>query len=417
METPITLSDDFDYGEAPEGVSPEVWESWKKWKMKPPDDFIFQVRRGIEGRNAGLRNGLENVNKYIHGTHQARYYLVGADAGVGKTTVTDFMYIFKAWEDAKRQGRKIKIFYCSFEIGKLDKVARWVSHYVFMKFNVRLPSDYILGRIEGKLVTPEHEKMIMVAYTIVLEMLYDKDTNPTGSVIFVGDVIHPTKIFEDLIEAHFEHQGKVKRAELTEEQKKKHRKGYVIGYEANDPDAVTILFIDTLNLTGSEQGLDTKHIMDRMSRYAIVLRNMFHCTCVFIQQFSTDLMSWHRSNKKNPDAIAPQRIDFGDSKATYRDADVVIGLIKPSALDFDTFKGYILLSKDETEDIAPLKDYFVAMYLMKNRYGAANRCLPIFLDPIAGCVYDLPLTPNNPFAMKPWHERAAQLNKVITEYS
>lgn len=408
-QSQTTPLDEFDYGEAPEGVDQGVWDEWKKWRMKPPDDFIFQVNRGMAGRNIGLRNGLEHINKYIHGTHQARYYLIGADSGVGKTSIADFMFVLKAWEDAKRQNRAIKILYCSFEISKTDKTARWVAHYVFMKFGVRLPSDYILGRIEGKMLSREHHAMVIQAHAVVKEMMKD--------IVFVGDIIHPTKIFEDIIEGHYEKAGTVIRAKLTDEQKKKHKKGFVTGYQANDPDAIFLVLIDTLNLTGAEQGLDTKHIMDRMSKYAIVLRNMFHATLVFIQQFSTDMVSWHRSNKKNVDAIAPQRIDFGDSKATYRDADVVLGGTKPSTLDFENFKGYMILSKDNLDGLAPLGDYFIAWYLMKNRYGAANRCFPIFLDPIAGCVYDLPLEPNNPFAMKPWHERAAALNKVITEFS
>lgn len=419
MELNQSGSLDDELAEAPEGVSQEIWDSWKQWKMRPPDDFLFQVRRGMEGRNIGLKNGLENINKYIHGTHQARYILLGADSGGGKTTLADFMFILKAVEDAERQKRAIKIFYCSFEIGKIDKIARWVSYYVFIKFGIWLPSDYILGRIEGKLLSSnkEHERMVMIAYGFVQKLLWDKDTNPIGIITFVSDIIHPTKIFEDLIEAHYEKVGTVERTELSDEQKKKHKKGYVKGYKANDPDMVTILLIDTLNLTGTEQGLDTKHIMDRMSRYAIVLRNMFHTTCVFIQQFSTDMMSWHRSNKKNVAAIAPQRIDFGDSKATYRDADIVIGLTKPGDLDFDEFMGYILSTDDESDLVSALGDYFVALYIMKNRYGPSNKCIPLFMDFIAGIAYDLPLQPLNVMAMKPWHEKAKQLDKVILEFS
>lgn len=398
--------EDTDYGDAPEGVSSEVWEHYKQWKMRPPNDFLYQMKRGMTGANTGLGNGLVNINKYIYGTHQARYYLVGADSGVGKTTITDFMYILKAWESAKKLGRRIKIFYCSFEIGKLDKIARWVSHYIFVKFGVRLPSDYLLGRITGKLLTPEHERMAVIGYTAVMEMMED--------IVFIEDVVHPTKIFEDLIEIHFEHEGVVKRAELTEEQKKKHRKGYVQGYTANDPSLMTMLVIDHLALTGSEQGLDTKHTMDRMSKYAVVLRNMFHCTVVFIQQFSTDIMSWHRSNKKSSDAIAPQRIDFGDSKATFRDADVVTGYTKPVALDYEEFKGYRLLPSDVDSNC--LGQTFIAGYIMKNRYGPSGRLIPLFLDGITGYVYDLPLQPLNPVVMQEWYDKAKQIEEVCQQF-
>jgi hypothetical protein len=393
------------WGDAPEGVDPETWDSWKQWKMLPANDFMFQVMRGQQGLNVGLNNGLTNINRYIYGTHQARYYLLGADSGVGKTTIADFMYVLKAWESAKKKGRKIKIFYCSFEVGKLDKTARWVSYYIFVKFGVRLPSDYLLGRIEGKLVTVEHMRMIQVAFSMVKEMMKD--------IVFVEDVIHPTKIFEDLIEAHFEKHGTVIRAPVSEEEKKKHphKKGYVKGYHATDPDMMTMLVIDHLALTGSEQKLETKGIMDRMSKYMIVLRNIFHCTGVFIQQFSTDLMSWHRSNKKSAESIAPQRIDFGDSKATFRDADIVFGYIKPVNFDHETFMGYPLIGDDS------LGQCFVAKYLMKNRYGPSGRVLPLFLDGVSGSVYDLPLQPSNMMAMQEWYDQAKQIEELCNQFS
>jgi hypothetical protein len=396
-------------GAAPEGMDPVLWEQWKRWDMRPANDFIFQVQRGMKGCNVGLGNGLTNVNKYIYGTHAARYYLLGADSGIGKTTVADFMYVLKAWEDARRKKRRIKIFYCSFEVGKLDKTARWVSNYIFAHYGVRLPSDYLLGRIEGKLLTQEHLLMVQKAYQQVLEMMKD--------IVFVEDVIHPTKIFEDLIEAHFEKEGEVIRAPVPPEElaKNPRKKGYVKGYRPRDPDMMTILVIDHLALTGSEQRLDTKGVMDKMSKYMIVLRNIFHCTGVFIQQFSTDLMSWHRNQKKSAESIAPQRIDFGDSKATFRDADVVFGFTKPVAFDYDKYLGYqILRNKDTGEE--GLGQCFVAKYLMKNRYGPSGRILPLFLDGVSGTVYDLPTDPN-PLLLKPWIEKAQEIEALCQKFS
>lgn len=403
LDSIVQQAEEESMGNAPEGVDPETWDSWGKWKTLPVNDFRYQVQRGMQGKNVGLGNGLKHINNYIYGTHQARYYLIGADSNCGKTTISDFMYILKAWESAKAMNRKIKIFYCSFEIGKTDKIARWCSYFIYLKFGEQMPSDYILGRITGKVPTKEHERMIMIAYDAVMKVMAD--------VVFVEDVVHPTKIFEDLIEVHFEKVGNVKRREPTEEQKKKHRKGFVYGYEAKDPDMITMLVIDHLALTGSEQGLDTKHVMDRMSKYMVVLRNLFHCTGVFIQQFSTDLMSWHRTMKKTPQAVMPQRIDFGDSKATFRDADVVIGYVKPAIFDYSEFLGFPITG-DES-----LGQCFIAQCLMKNRYGPSGRVLPLFLDGMTGHVYDLPLTPTNPFLLQPWINKAQKIEQLCQVYS
>lgn len=392
-----------DVGKCPEGVDPLLWVQWKNEDEVKKDQFLWQLKRGGSGQNIGLDNGLSNINKYIYGTHKARYYLIGAESSVGKTTIGDFMYVFNAWASAKRQGRKIRILYLSFEIGRVDKLFRWASYYIFMKHGVRLPSDYLQGRIHGKLPTTAHQQMVLEAYSIITEMLKD--------VTIVQDSIHPTAIFESVITV-LEGNGTVHRAEISEADKKKNKKGYVTGYTETDPNAITILYADHLALAASEMHLETKGIMDKLSKYAIVLRNLFHVTVIFIQQFSTDMMSTYRGNfgKKDAGSITPQRIDFGDSKATFRDADVVFGAVKPQK-DMENFMGYNL-SKFEG-----LGDCFVALYLMKNRYGPANRMLPLFLDGAAGIAYDLPLEPNNILAMEPWYQKAYEIEKLCQEFS
>lgn len=390
---------------APEEIDPETWEKWKQWDMLPSNDFIYQVQRGKLGLNVGLYPGLNGLNKYTYGTHMARYYLIGADSSVGKSTFADFVFVFNAIQSAKAKGKPIKIFYCSFEMAKLDKVARWVSFYVHMRFGEAIPSDYILGRIEGVRLSDKHEWMVKVGYQMVLDLMKD--------IYFFEDVIHPTAIFEGMIENHYEKNGRVTRTEVSDEDRKKGKKGYVTGYYPNDPNLITMLIVDHLALAGSEQKLDTKGVMDRMSKYGIVLRNLFHCTICYIQQFSTDLMSFHRTNRKAPESIAPQRLDFGDSKATFRDADVVIGLVNPLAYDFDKFLGYQLSGFGGEE----LGHCFRMVYLMKNRYGPSGRALPMFLDGITGKLYDLPPEPHNILAMQKWYDKANQIEKLCQTFS
>ena len=137
-------------------------DKWEKWQQEHNNSFVYQVQRGRLGHNRGLENGLIRINNSIYGTHQGRYYLIGADSGVGKTTVSDFMFVLKAWQSAKKLGRRIKIFYCSFEISKLAKQARWCSHFIFLIYGVELPASYILGNIPNVYLTDEHMAMVKV---------------------------------------------------------------------------------------------------------------------------------------------------------------------------------------------------------------------------------------------------------------
>jgi len=410
--TIVTPSDEFDVdtgeilspytiGDCPEGVDKMLWEMWNDESKH--DQFLSQLRRGMLGQNIGLDTSLANIDKYTYGIHKARYYLLGGESGAGKTTLGDFMFVLKAWESAKKQKRRIKIFYCSFEIGKTEKLYRWCSYFIFVKYGIRLPSDYLQGRITGKLVAEEHVKIILEAYSVVTEMMKD--------VVILEHVTHPTNIFESIIENHFAKEGIVERTPVPEADKKKGKKGFVRGYKENDPNLITILMIDHLALTGSELHLHTKDIMDKMSKYAIVLRNVFFCTVGFYQQFSPDMMSTYRGliGKKTEATVTPQRIDFGDSKATYRDADVVYGVVKPQS-DLSKFLGYDL------SRLEGLGESFVANYIMKNRYGPAARTIPLFMDGSTGYMYDLPLTPGNPLAMQPWYDKAQEIEKLCQVY-
>jgi hypothetical protein len=395
------ILDDHNLGDAPEGVDPGIWESMKQSVKEDTDPYLAQLRRGISGQETGLSNGLTHINRYIYGTHKARYYLIGAESGVGKTTIADFMFIFNTWRSAKLEGRKIKIFYCSFEISKLEKLFRWTSYYIFILYGIRLPSDYIQGRIKGNLPGDQHRKMILHAYSEIQKMMED--------IKVLEDTVHPTAIFDSMVH-HFEEYGTVDRSPVSEEDSKKGKKGYVKGYTEKDPTMVTILVIDHLALIGHERQLDTKGAMDKMSKYMIVLRNIFRCTGVFIQQFSTDMMATYRglAGKKTESVIAPQRLDFGDSKATYRDADVVLGGVKPQK-DMNTFHG-LDISKS-----TGLGECFVAFYLMKNRFGPSNRLLPLFIDGVTGTVYDLPTEPKDP-AMAGWIKKAQEIEQICQTF-
>lgn len=308
------------------------------------------------------------------------------------TTLADFMFVLRSWAYCKAHNIKLHLFYYSFEISMEMKKARWVSFFLKVLYNVDIPSDYILGFIPGRLVTNEHMKLIQMAYAYVEEIF--------ESIIFVEDPVHPTRMFHAMIEGHYEKIGKVLRHKASDPKKK----GTIYGFIPNpgEENSMTLIVCDTLQLCMNEQGFDIKQTMDLWSKYTIALRNLFGCSAAYIQQFNTELSSAWRGIKKG-EVPRPGRIDFGDSRYTFRDADVVLGAVKPYQFDVAEFKKY---------DVTKLKGYFIMLYLMKNRYGHSDRQLPIFLNPIAGIPQDLPLTPSLDLAMQPFYDQAAALEKV-----
>src|SRR5882762_6621988 len=92
--------------------------------------IMHRIERGRQGLNVGIKTMVDHIDKYTYGIHQASYHLMGADSSVGKTTIADFMYILNAYWQAKLMGRKLYIFYYSFEISKERKMLRWISYFV-----------------------------------------------------------------------------------------------------------------------------------------------------------------------------------------------------------------------------------------------------------------------------------------------
>ena len=58
-----------------------------------------------------------------------------------------------------------------------------------------------------------------------------------------------------------------------------------------------------------------------------------------------------------------------------------------------------------------LKEYFIMCHLMKNRYGAFHKALPLFIDPIAGHIRGLPIPPID-IAMDDFHKEVSRIEEA-----
>ena len=358
-------------------------DEWLNWQQLPHNHFIYDIMKGREGAFVGLSNGLERLNKYIHGTQIGKIYLIGADSGGGKTTVSDYMFPISAWLDAKAKGQPIKIAYCSFEVSRRNKEAKWCSHFIFRKYGVSLPIDYLLGRIENNYLKEEELPMIKYGWECVKEIMKD--------ILLLDEATHPTAIYEGVIKEYMKF-GTVNRQRTADDVKKdRPATGKVLSYQPKPEyeNLMFILMIDHLKLLHTERGYDTKKTMDTMSSYCIALKNRFKTTSVILQQFNSDLQSSRReavlrNGGKNTEAfLLPNKLDFGDSKATFENADYVIGLVQPAAYQLERFYGY---------DCGPsgMAGFMIALFLMKNREsGSANILCPLFMNPVSTMVYDL----------------------------
>ena len=376
------------------------------------DRVRARIQEGRLGKNLGLAFHLKQIDNVLYGIQQARYYLVGADSGCGKSSIVDFLFVLKAYFTAVEQCRAFVCFYYSFEISEEEKIAKWICTVVKVLHDLDLHVDYVMGRISGMTVSDVDQVLIDEALEVITDVL--------KHVIIIDTTKNPTAIFTDVIE-YAESIGKVIRKVVVSKKKKDDNGNfvqtkYITGFIPNDPDQITIIVLDHVALATPEQGMDTKSTIDLLSKYFVFIRNKFRFSIVAVQQFNAELQSVERRKFKAA-ALAPGRNDFGDSKYTYRDADVVLGGLMPSMFDISEFYGYSILPGAGNSRDYYFGNYLVMWFLMKNRYGKSGIPFALFMNGMAGTFTDLPrATEENEFTLESMSEERTRLETINEWY-
>lgn len=326
-----------------------------------------RIEAGLAGKFQGLSNGFSRINEYIFGIQRKTYYLLGGQSGVFKSTLVNFM-LFNAIQDAEAKGIPINVFYYSFEIDKLTMQCNFLSSTIYQKYGTIIAPEKIKGLGDFRL-TEDEQKLVNDEIPNV-EALFNK-------INFIFKAENPTGIFTTLIE-HAEKNGEIEYEDyiVNGETHKKFK-----AYKPNSLDAYNIVVIDHLYLLKKERGFQTKETIDKMSEYAVLLRNLYGYTFMFIQQFNQGLSSVERLKFKGAD-LSPQQSDFRDSTSPFADADVVLGNMSPYKLDIEQCLKY---------DITKLKDKMIMLKIIKNRLSTDNIAIGLCVNPKAGMFEELPL--------------------------
>jgi hypothetical protein len=326
-----------------------------------------RIQEGLNGKYQGLSNGFDTLNKYVFGIQRSTYYLIGGSSGTYKTTLLDYM-VRNAIKDANENEIKCNVFYYSFEIDKITKMCNWTSSLIYQMYGVVIPPEKIKGLGDFRLT--DEEKEVVFRVIPIVEQMAD-------SIHFRFESINPTGIYNELFKFAVSN-GEIIFEEYTDPDGSVKKR--IAGYKPNDPNAYNIIALDHLYLLKKERGFQTKEVMDKMSEYFVLLRNLFGFTPIVLQQFNQGLSSVERQKFKGVD-LSPSQGDFKDTTNPYQDADVVLGLMCPYKLDMDTSLGY---------DISKLKDRMLMLKIIKNRLSRDGIAKGLYVKPESGKFFELP---------------------------
>ncbi len=329
--------------------------------------FRERIKEGIEGKYSGLNNGLKRINQYLFGVQRGCYYLLGGLSGAAKTTFVDFMLI-NAIEDAESKGIPINVFYYSLEIDEITKKANWLSVLIYNKYNIIITPEKIKGLGDFRLTKDEQE--IVNSEIEYLEHLWSK-------IHWIFDRAYPTGLYKSMWDfmskrGTFEYEPYID--ELGNEKQR------IVRFINNNPDEYNIVVADHIAKFSTEKGCTLKDNLDKLSDHAVSLRNLFHITFIYLQQFNQGLNAVDRQKFKAAD-ISPTQGDFRDSTVPYTDCDVAIGLMNAHMMGMDSCLGYNINNNTGYN----LKHCFRMLKIIKNRLSRDNIAIGLLFQ--ANCSY------------------------------
>lgn len=338
------------------------------------DRALGQIESGIAGNNKGIPIPFPRLRKYLPNIQQKTYYLIGAGTKVGKTSFADDVFFYGAYDyykylkdSGQLDGFELDIDYFSYEIDSETKIIKGINRLLWHDYGLIVDTNTILSR--GASHCSQEIFELVQGYREYFEemedivKIHDMPDNPTGIYKYLKNKakLHGTEYSKNIND---DPEGTpVMRFDR---------------YEPNNPKRYHLIFIDHVALLMEERGFNTKQNIDKMSQYLVGFRNNYGMTPIVIQQLAFDSESDERHNSGR---LTPTLKDFGDSKYTTRDANVIMTLFSPYRYNLERFQGY---------DVAAMGNTYRNLEILENRDGEPNINLGLnFIGP-CGTFRELP---------------------------
>ena len=137
-------------------------------------------------------------------------------------------------------------------------------------------------------------------------------------------------------------------------------------YIPKNPQQIVGVVIDHMSLIKASAGRSKKDEMDAVSRASVILRNTTGIMSpIHVAQFNRGAGSDERLKQSMQD---PNSNDFKDSGSLYEDSQVVFALHSPHKFKLSSYRKY---------DIKTLEQCFIAVFLLKSRFGTSDIFVPM----------------------------------------
>lgn len=331
------------------------------------NDALCQIEQNRNNKHncISYERKFPRFSEYLPGIEQKKYYLISGASGAGKSQLTDDSFVFTPYDFIQEEETNISIDidYYSLEMDKVSKMHQWMSRRLFTHYGIR--SGIKVLQSVGKNRLNDHLFMAVQETRSYFEKLED--------IVHLHDgTTTPSKIIKNM-HADAARNGKLMYKETNENDQP------VIEFDkyiANKPMRYKMIILDHYGLLSN--GGSIKQSIEELSQGFVLCRNRYNFIPVPVQQqtaSSEDLD--HFKNSK----LLPSKDGLGESKLTFNDCDLALGIFDPKRHEIKTHRGY---------NVSEMGDSFRYVNIFKNRYGSSDVGVGLYFDGAINFFKELP---------------------------
>jgi hypothetical protein len=345
----------------------------------------------IEENKQRVENGLVNSIPHnfirfrdeLPGIERKQYYLITANQKVGKSQITDELFVHAPIRYAFHNQDKIrvKIFYFTLELPNEQKAMQIMSNILWNMTDYRIrvaPKDLRSTNIDKPLPGNVLELLSSREY----REIYDFYEN---HIEFISDIRNPYGIYKFMKDYALAN-GVMHKKTISYTDKKT---GDLIErevddfYEPHDKEEQVIVITDHLSCLTPEKSGSLRDAIIKFSReYCIDLRNNYKQTIVNVIQ---QALAQESTENMKMGQLKPSAAGIGDAKVVVQDCDYLLGLYSPYRHGIETYERY---------DIKLFKDNIRFLEIIAGREGGGGNICPLLFDGGVNHFSELPL-PND----------------------
>ena len=309
-----------------------------------------------EGKDICIPSPFSRMGVEWPGIQKANYILVSANQKVGKTQISDYVFVYHPVDFVSTQNTniKIKVFDFNLEMSAQSKIRQAIVHRIYMKTGQIFTTRQLDSIYQNSILSDDLLRFI--------ESDRDWYENFLDKVTYIDDIRNPTGIYK-YVRTFFESNGhyEYKKVLFTNDDGSQEEKELIDRYVPDDPDLFVIVKVDNINLLTPERGSTLFDAIGKFSaEYCVKMRNRWGAIPVIIQQ-QTLAKEGNESIKMGRTRATADGL--ADNKSTSKDCDVFMGLYSPYRNSEPSYYKY---------DIIKLKDHYRNFYIEFDRNG--NSC-------------------------------------------